>query len=1667
MPDINIFEQAFTSESISLDLLHISVFEQVFVRESISFGSLNINVFDNARTTETITTRVFHNVFIIENVKLKDIINTNGLFIVIEDKIIVTDVINLLHINFDSLNINIDNEYIYITESLFNALKIQVNEDVIVTESVTLGQYQINLNDSIIATDIVQIYVEESLYGIALPLLTPPETPDYAEHLSADLLRGDKYLEDITTFWNQPFPENLRTENGNIARFEKTWSKTHTSLRNRKCTIRLEVSLSDNSIQVIPIGNFLIGTSEQEDNTISLQLEDLTKKLIETPADDIKSGFQWYRNIPLDFLVKELIKKAYPDPRNGEIPRDFIINGIRPPTPKNIPIISSLGRPPTFTRLTNNLNSIGKTHSILAADLGIKGQRLYLGISKFFYEFNELTQTYIQIGEVKSSSSVFSDTVYNIKRLWFNDESVVEDRYIHGVAWPEEELVHDLGEFEDDGITLRRKRYLCPTSSEFLIFRSNGINIEILYDSAIENKTFGLKLFSGEYHIVQPSVAAAQQSLTDYYGSTFNRNVTMQNEWFQFHTEWPKRSIAVGYGSLQKDTLILVNGQSLNIARKAIYLGSNYLLQGYQDPLCIPFAQTVGFSINMIQESLWTQWFEWRIITNPTVFGIQDVKKVQNFGVNRISRHETGYWRFLENTPGVGDKYFTHRTRPRYHIFNSKSIGDTIPYPIDIFEEGFDVNVNSDFIVKTKGEVYNFNPGPQGSGYLDSYPYDLDAGEGNEIFKKDLSGIHYEPHTPTYQHLPYDILSEHHFDPGYFNISFEGFLKNEYDWTFSPIGYLKYTSGQSGSLAYLPKYRNKGGIFLQLQEKYSTLGNTNIRRKTMGFLDISSIVPSIDQLEELQLGCYMFDLETFTLDPIENMNNAVGFNQFLDTRPGGITYQKQITAVTVFDDPTIVSSKIIVASQNYPFKGKNNDIAEAKTFSKGFLDSCIISNTPSVIATPLLRATDGYNGSTRDVIIDLATLTNSTGIKKIAITYYHKLNVLTNDDFENRPIIGACYGLWFHDGLTLVTSPGNIFPENTYYPLNKITQSKTTQSFYCIESMNRTEEIVKVRLREFYFDDNFILTQGSNPYNSSDTTLGFINDAVYGESNQLSNLTLMELDNFEIVYGVSAGYYVNPINKKGSKNHLWKYDKFLGGIIELADLKDLNVWDAISMLAEGFNFITGFDEERFFFIPKALPNEPDMLIDLDLDGVVKASKIRDYKVENIIRTTPYISKKGEVEWEVVVIPNETTANDTDRVQLNVELRVRHDDDLTKSIALRVYNKGLILTSDSEQSRLRFSYLIYNNVIETKLMRDLSAEETVIILPSFYGEDLSNQVKPGDIIALEKTDENIGDTFIITRVIDSVNYDSNEIRIRSPFGESFSAYTPVTIYRGFTNDNQELRNHQWSDSGVTYLVDYGQITWVNSITRAVDVGSIRNLSEGTLIRLGDYDAEFIITKLEERNNVSQWPRVEFIPYQGSQNIDSGPYPALVDNNLIIRGFWTQNYDDLVEVGGSKVFLGFAPGSTGTFWQNFRGEDQINIKCPGLILEADSRAIITVVDSDSIRIFGKSSKDLDDNRFIQPSLHVYMARNYLHYHSKPKLTFKIENLIQAIDKGGYSHVLPIIKLLNASERRLFSVRLVSKKYLTNFWGYYIDCYIMEHNFNLKTFIQDLQIRSIDTY
>tara|TARA_S200002703_G_scaffold25810_1_gene22164 strand:- start:612 stop:6215 length:5604 start_codon:yes stop_codon:yes gene_type:complete len=123
-------------------------------------------------------------------------------------------------------------------------------------------------------------------------------------------------------FWDKPFPSSLQctydTDFGLIdptpAVFNKSLNRSKNNLFRSKIAIRISYLLTGDVIpNDITLGVFTIEdiTCEYKTNTATLRLGSLSQPLIETPAESIKDGAEWYNDASAELLVKKILQYVY------------------------------------------------------------------------------------------------------------------------------------------------------------------------------------------------------------------------------------------------------------------------------------------------------------------------------------------------------------------------------------------------------------------------------------------------------------------------------------------------------------------------------------------------------------------------------------------------------------------------------------------------------------------------------------------------------------------------------------------------------------------------------------------------------------------------------------------------------------------------------------------------------------------------------------------------------------------------------------------------------------------------------------------------------------------------------------------------------------------------------------------------------------------------------------------------------------------------------------------------------------------------------------------------------------------------------------------------------------------------------------------------------------
>lgn len=176
-------------------------------------------------------------------------------------------------------------------------------------------------------------------------------------------------LDNTDGFWDKPFPTTLKASmdsqkrqlsSDTTASFDTSTGGLESSIYRKKACIRAHFQTINTDVpSVVTIGTFLVDEmmTDSTDQSATLRLMPLSDPLIESNAETVKSGGNFYANRSVKFLVQELLKKSgYKDTSSdgaGQVPVDYDIDDIGslsvPFTGTSRWISSSFGRPPENT----------------------------------------------------------------------------------------------------------------------------------------------------------------------------------------------------------------------------------------------------------------------------------------------------------------------------------------------------------------------------------------------------------------------------------------------------------------------------------------------------------------------------------------------------------------------------------------------------------------------------------------------------------------------------------------------------------------------------------------------------------------------------------------------------------------------------------------------------------------------------------------------------------------------------------------------------------------------------------------------------------------------------------------------------------------------------------------------------------------------------------------------------------------------------------------------------------------------------------------------------------------------------------------------------------------------------------------------------------------------
>jgi len=464
------------------------------------------------------------------------------------------------------------------------------------------------------------------------------------------------------------------------------------------------------------------------------------------------------------------------------------------------------------------------------------------------------------------------------------------------------------------------------------------------------------------------------------------------------------------------------------------------------------------------------------------------------------------------------------------------------------------------------------------------------------------------------------------------------------------------------------------------------------------------------------------------------------------------------------------------------------------------------------------------------------------------------------------------------------------------------------------------------------------------------------------------------------VSGPGAGAQANPEimgdAPLSGKYYLWQFANWLTDRVEIADFSEgegesMDVWAALEELAGFVDGVFDFDETgAFYFKTRPLTGTPAMTIttlDLDLTNTIPGATVKKRsgakKIFNVVEMSPSIAVLRPPEGTVRVLARPSTfvrppwdakpeVFQGNNRNLNVLLRCvkgglsgAEDDGCVRKTAT---GKTLVDYSPSGSQtyhRLRFSYLLYDTVIETQVITFTPGSPTTVVIPYDAGKGVRS-LDPAWDFALQNYP-----TADVLRIADTEEYKIRRVTLDAASGTATLLLDPLNFGPGWpTGTKCTLRlfgNARWSDDRVGITSNASSAGGSGSVggISTMDFFSTREMAPGMVLRYETGEEVRVLTVL----NSTQASVRRGI---------NGTTPQWHVNIEPVQAFWAPgvvgDFPDGTRfgIGGTGVSMRF-PDLPDTGDNPFMVGDTIDIVCPGLKLEEQSNAKIISYNTASIQ------------------------------------------------------------------------------------------------------------------
>ena len=627
------------------------------------------------------------------------------------------------------------------------------------------------------------------------------------------------------------------------------------------------------------------------------------------------------------------------------------------------------------------------------------------------------------------------------------------------------------------------------------------------------------------------------------------------------------------------------------------------------------------------------------------------------------------------------------------------------------------------------------------------------------------------------------------------------------------------------------------------------------------------------------------------------------------------------------------------------------------------------------------------------------------------------------------------------------------------------------------------------------------------------------------ESSIISNIAINTVSrdglSSDIFYASSSSSPID-VDSRGfgesvpGKSLIWTFDKYITDRIELADFTGMSTWNALVDFAIITNSIMGFDTNGdFFFIPKEGNDTIDDNYEINLDPgsetIISVEESNGYdEIFNYVQVTPSLVSDGTVDATINLKKREDNyyGPNYDEVAF-AQFEVTQKDNRKKKITLKCAHTGSpfenhamsATAKTSMGSLLRFSFMVYDSVIETVLSSTLAADATTMTVANVFGGNSSEVgIHAGYWIVMNDPD----DESEIWRRIDTVNADTNVIDFLTAFGKAFSIGDSVKIYKQFYDGTTVQKS--WSDEGITQIstahaggasVPKWTLTSRNSDWYGetyLQVDSTKDLAVGMIVSVSGTDTyhggtpgqeEMLIREIDSEQSYllvyrGNSPYVSFLRYYVHE--DSNPVNLAFSGDAIVKAYYAPgtaydgnigNYDRFYTIGGTSVSLRFTKpegneakhggkyNSTGVFqkpdWTaEFIPGDRIIIDCSGQLLTTDGMSNQGSFNTDSKERYGlREYTNASSLKFASRLASKVIAKRIIYDYKYPKKEEKIKSVM-----------LPWLQFVNTSGGPM-SYTVKNRKMFPMAKDGKMKCRLKSIKHDTRTGTTDFVLKALDTY